>query len=32
MNLFFAHAMTHLAITSGAPTWLDPVSEEEYRG
>ena len=25
-------AMTHLAITFGAPTWLEPVSEEEYRG
>ncbi len=25
-------AMTHLAITFGAPTWLEPVSDEEYRG
>ena len=25
-------AMTHLAITFGAPTWLEPVSEAEYRG
>ena len=25
-------AMTHLAITFGAPTWLDPVSDEDYRG
>ena len=27
-----AQAMTHLAITFGAVTWLEPVSEEEYRG
>ena len=27
-----AQAMTHLAITFGAPTWLEPVSDEEYRG
>jgi quercetin dioxygenase-like cupin family protein len=27
-----AQAMTHLSITFGAPTWLGPVSEEEYRG
>ncbi len=26
-----AQAMTHLAITFGAPTWLEPVSDEEYR-
>jgi quercetin dioxygenase-like cupin family protein len=26
-----AQAMTHLAITFGAPTWLAPVSDEEYR-
>ena len=26
------HAMTHLSITSGTTTWLEPVSEEEYRG
>ncbi len=25
------HAMQHLAITFGKPTWLEPVSEEEYR-
>jgi quercetin dioxygenase-like cupin family protein len=25
------HAMQHLAITFGTPTWLEPVSEEEYR-
>ena len=25
-------AMTHLAITFGAPTWLEPVSDEDYRG
>src|SRR5205085_5064130 len=25
------HAMQHLAITFGEPTWLEPVSEEEYR-
>jgi quercetin dioxygenase-like cupin family protein len=25
------HAMQHLAITFGAPTWLEPVSEEDYR-
>jgi 4-carboxymuconolactone decarboxylase len=24
------HAMQHLAITFGKPTWLDPVSEEDY--
>ncbi len=24
-------AMTHLAITFGTPTWLEPVTEEEYR-
>lgn len=24
-------AMTHLAITFGTTTWLEPVSEEEYR-
>jgi hypothetical protein len=23
--------MQHLAITFGDPTWLEPVSEEEYR-
>jgi quercetin dioxygenase-like cupin family protein len=27
-----AQAMTHLAITFGAATWLEPVSDEEYRG
>jgi quercetin dioxygenase-like cupin family protein len=26
------HAMRHLAITLGETTWLEPVSEEEYRG
>jgi quercetin dioxygenase-like cupin family protein len=26
------HMMQHLAITFGKPTWLDPVSEEDYRG
>jgi quercetin dioxygenase-like cupin family protein len=26
------HAMTHLSITFGTTTWLEPVSEEEYRG
>ena len=26
------HAMTHLSISSGSTTWLEPVSEEEYRG
>jgi len=25
------HAMQHLALTFGDPTWLEPVSEEEYR-
>lgn len=25
------HAMRHLAITFGQPTWLEPVSEEDYR-
>ncbi|MDQ6692966.1 MAG: cupin domain-containing protein [Chloroflexota bacterium] len=25
------HAMQHLAITFGKPTWLEPVSEEDYR-
>jgi len=25
------HTMQHLAITFGQPTWLEPVSEEEYR-
>lgn len=25
------HAMQHLAITFGQVTWLEPVSEEEYR-
>jgi quercetin dioxygenase-like cupin family protein len=24
------HAMQHLAITFGEPTWLEPVSEEQY--
>jgi quercetin dioxygenase-like cupin family protein len=27
-----AQAMTHLAITFGAPTWLEPVSDDDYRG
>jgi 4-carboxymuconolactone decarboxylase len=27
-----AQAMTHLSITFGAPTWLEPVSDEDYRG
>lgn len=27
-----AQAMTHLSITVGAPTWLEPVSDEEYHG
>lgn len=26
------HAMMHLSITFGTTTWLEPVSEEEYRG
>ena len=26
------HAMTHLSITSGTTTWLEPVSDEDYRG
>ncbi|MEO8287350.1 MAG: hypothetical protein ABI670_13070 [Chloroflexota bacterium] len=26
-----AHAMQHLAMTFGETTWLEPVSEEEYR-
>jgi quercetin dioxygenase-like cupin family protein len=26
------HAMTHLAITFGATTWLEPVSDKDYRG
>ncbi len=26
------HAMTHLSISSGTTTWLEPVSEQEYRG
>lgn len=26
------HAMTHLSISFGTTTWLEPVSEEEYRG
>jgi quercetin dioxygenase-like cupin family protein len=26
------HQMTHLAITFGTPTWLEPVSDEQYRG
>jgi len=26
------HAMTHLSITFGTTTWLEPVSDEEYRG
>lgn len=26
------HRMRHIAIYSGTPTWLDPVSEDEYRG
>jgi 4-carboxymuconolactone decarboxylase len=25
------HAIRHLAITFGKPTWLDPVSDEDYR-
>ena len=25
------HAIQHLAITFGETTWLDPVSEEQYR-
>ena len=25
------HLMRHLAITFGQPTWLEPVSEEDYR-
>lgn len=25
------HAMQHLAITFGKPTWLDPVSDEDYQ-
>ncbi len=25
-------AMTHLSITVGTTTWLEPVNEEEYRG
>ena len=25
------HTMQHLAITFGQPTWLEPVSEEQYR-
>ncbi|PZS04845.1 MAG: cupin domain-containing protein [Candidatus Chloroheliales bacterium] len=25
-------AMTHMAITFGTTTWLEPVNEEEYRG
>lgn len=27
-----AQAMTHLSITFGTTTWLEPVSDEEYRG
>ena len=26
------HAMTHLSITFGVTTWLEPVSDAEYRG
>lgn len=26
------HAMTHLSIMFGTTTWLEPVSDEEYRG
>jgi quercetin dioxygenase-like cupin family protein len=26
-----AHAMQHLAVTFGETTWLEPVSEEDYR-
>lgn len=26
------HEMTHLSITFGTTTWLEPVSDEEYRG
>ena len=26
------HEMTHLSITFGTTTWLEPVSEDEYRG
>jgi quercetin dioxygenase-like cupin family protein len=26
------HAMQHLAITFGETTWLEPVSDEQYRG
>jgi quercetin dioxygenase-like cupin family protein len=26
------HAMTHLSITEGAPTWGDHVTDDEYHG